>query len=380
MVLAHPFHNPSQTIEGSPFDEALFKIINGRSWALVTSDGWRARGAVDKLIWRCGEPNAAYYDCQENPTVQTVLKIAKHLKSVDIYVALGGGSVIDAVKGAAAFCALNNNMDTFLDHLREGVPLPEDLPALPIIAIPTTAGTGSEVTPWGTIWGDGGIKHSVSNRSLYPSFAVLDPTLTKTMPKELTVATGLDALSHSMESVWNRHHTTISDAMASQAISLLREGLLKVVVDPNDLSSRQTVQTASTIAGLAMGTTQTALAHSISYPFTSLYGVPHGLACSFTLPEIARYNMLPNADRLKPIAKGMGCKVEQIPVQIELWFKDLGVSELILHYVSPEVINELDDNLITRSRAANNIRAIDSSGAREIARNALNRFNNVLSD
>ena len=252
MVLTHPFHNPSRIIEGSPFDEALLKVINGRRWALVSSSGWKARGTLDKLIWRCGEPNAAYYDCHENPTVQTVLNVATHLQNVDIYLALGGGSVIDAVKGAAALCALNNNIGIFLNHLKEGIALPEDLPALPIIAIPTTAGTGSEVTPWGTIWGDDGIKHSDSNGSLSPSFAVLDPNLTATMPKELTVATGLDALSHSMEAVWNNRHTPISDAMASQSISLLRKGLLKAVIDPNDIVARQTVQTASTIAGLAL--------------------------------------------------------------------------------------------------------------------------------
>ena len=309
-----------------------------------------------------------------------MLDVAAAVKNVDVYVGLGGGSVIDALKGAAVLSALDNNMETFLNHLREGTSLPNDLPTLPIIAIPTTSGTGSEVTPWGTIWGERGIKHSVNNISIYPSHTILDPVLTTTMPSELTIATGLDALSHAVEAIWNIHHVALSDAMASKAISILRSGLLNVVRNPDDLNFRRHIQTAATLAGFAMGTTQTALAHSISYPFTSQFGVPHGLACSFTLAEVARFNMETNFERLEPIALGLGCSVEEIPLQLENWFDELGVPELVLSYITPDIIDRLDDQLITRSRAANNIRAVDGSKAREIARLALYRLNKSTSD
>ncbi len=380
MVLTHPFFNPTRIIEGHAFEEALFDVLQKRRWALVTSQGWIARGAVEKIISRCGKPISQYFNCDENPTTQTVLDVAAAVKNVDVYVGLGGGSVIDALKGAAVLSALDNNMETFLSHLREGTSLPSDLPALPIIAIPTTSGTGSEVTPWATIWGERGIKHSVNNISIYPSHTILDPVLTTTMPSELTIATGLDALSHAMEAVWNRRHTALSDAMASQAITMIRVGLLNVLRNSNDLGARRHMQTASTIAGLAMGTTQTALAHSISYPFTSRFGVPHGLACSFTLGEIARYNMETDAKRLEPIASGMSCEIEEIPTQLENWFDKLGVPELVLNYITPSVTDDLDDNLITRTRAANNIREVDGSKAREIARLALDRLNKSASD
>ena len=184
---------------------------------------------------------------------------------------------------------------------------------IPIIAIPTTSGTGSEVIRRGTIWGDSGIKYSVSDSHLYPSHAVLDPNLCLTMSRELTLATGLDALSHAMEAVWNRHHSTVSDALASQAISMIHQRLGQVLHAPSDLEARRDMQAAATIAGLAMGTTQTALAHAISYQFTSQYGMPHGLACSFTLPEIACFNGELNADRLGPIAVGFAVGVDKTP-------------------------------------------------------------------
>lgn len=374
MVLTHPFHCPTHTIEGHAFDEALSAVLAGRRWALVTSRGWPKRGAVEKLIAHCGKPTSVFDRCEENPTIETVTNIAPHLKNAEVYVGLGGGSVLDALKGAAAFVALDHNLEPFLDHLREGTELPQNLPALPIIAIPTTSGTGSEVTQWGTIWGEDGIKHSVRHTSLYPSHAILDPALTATMPAELTISTGLDALSHAMESVWNRRHMAITDMMASQAISILRDNLLLAVTDPGNLEARRAVQTASTLAGLAMGTTQTALAHSISYPFTSRFGMPHGLACSFTLAEITRYNMATSPDRLSPIASGMNCSIEQIPVELEAWFDELGMAELVFEHISPEVTDELGDNLITRARAANNIREIDGPLARQLARTALDRL------
>ena len=374
MVLTHPLFNPTRIVEGQAFEEALFHILQERRWALVTSQGWTARGAVEKLMSRCGKPNSQYFNCDTNPTIQTVLDVAARLKNVDVCVGLGGGSVIDALKGAVVLCALNHNMETFISHLKDGASLPDNLITLPIIAIPTTSGTGSEVTPWGTIWGERGIKHSVNNNSIYPSNTILDPALTTTMSSELTIATGLDALSHAMEAVWNRRHTSLSDAMASQAISMITVSLINVLRNSNDLVARCQMQTAATIAGLAMGTTQTALAHSISYPFTSRFGMPHGLACSFTLGEIARYNMETDAKRLKPIALGMNCQIEEIPVQLENWFNKLGLPALVLNYITPNVTDSLDDNLITRARAANNIREVDGSKARELVRLALDRL------
>ena len=242
--------------------------------------------------------------------------------------------------------------------------------------MPTTSGSGSEVTRWGTIWGDDGIKYSVNDPRLYPAYAILDPELTVSMSRELTLFTALDALSHAMESVWNRHHTPITDTLAEDVIKIIDGALLPALENGQDIESRILLQKAAVLAGLAIGVTQSALAHSISYPFTSRCGVPHGLACSFTLAQVARYNLEEGSARLIPIANGLDCKLEKIPETIEEWFRTLGVGSSLSRYIDSSVVDQFGNHLITRSRAANNIRSVDGLAARQIAQDALDRILN----
>ncbi len=374
MVLTHPIYCPVRIVEGHEFDEAVESILEGRSWTLVTSRGWVERGALDRLASRSGTPRAVVDQVAANPKIQDVIRLAGILGDGDAIVALGGGSVIDAAKGMAALAAVGGQEEILMDHLRDGVALPDSMTPSPIIAVPTTSGTGSEVTRWGTIWGDDAVKHSVTDPKLYPSHAVLDPALCVSMPRELTLATALDSLSHAMEAVWNRRHTDGTDALAETAIRIVRESLDAALGSPDDIDLRERLQTAAMIAGLAMGTTQTALAHSISYPFTARYEMPHGIACSFTLAEVARFNGEAEPERLRPIAKALDCGVGDLPDVLQTWFNELGVGEQVLRYVTPSVTDELGDNLITRARAANNIRDVDGATARQLARTALDNL------
>ena len=364
MVLKRPFQSPTQVIQGYTFDEALEKLLDDRRWALITSAGWVSRGILKNLQSRRCIPETVIADIESNPGLETVTRTAQSLSGAEVVVALGGGSVIDTAKGAVALQALNQDTVVFNEHLREGRPLPEPMTPAPIIAVPTTSGTGSEVTCWGTIWGEEGIKHSVNHPALRPKDAILDPALCVSMPRDLTIATALDALSHAMESVWNRNHTPITDALATQSIGIIRNDLSATLAMPDNHRLRERIQTAALLSGLAMGTTQTAVAHSISYPFTSRFGVPHGLACSFTLPEVARYNMEAAPDRLTPIADGLGCIVDDIPASLETWLDELGIGELLGLYVTPDVVDTFGDSLVNRSRAANNICDVDGDSAR----------------
>lgn len=374
MVLRRPIHCPTRIFQGQAYDEALAALVGDRTWALITSAGWHARGLVETLTERMAPPAAVLYDIDANPDVPTVTRLAGDLPDVDTVIALGGGSVMDAAKGAIALKALGGDRNAFLAHLREGKPLPETLSPMRLIALPTTSGTGSEVTCWGTIWGEDRIKHSVTHPTLFPSDAILDPALCASMPRELTIVTALDALSHAMEAVWNRNHTDITDVLAERAIRLLHLNLDDTVADLSDVALRNSVQTAALLSGLAMGTTQTAAAHSISYPFTAYFGVPHGLACGFPLPEVARYNLGADPGRLLPIAQGLACAAEEIPDLLEGWFDRLGIGEILGRFVGADVIDTMEGNLITRARAANNLRSVDEESARRIARAALERF------
>lgn len=371
MVLGRSFHCPTQVIHQAPFEDAVGVLINGRRWSLMTSSGWVSRGVVDRIVNKCTSPDEIIHDIGSNPTLSTVVQTAEKLKDIDVVVALGGGSVIDAAKGAVALKALGHDLNSFFEHLRDGTPLPDTLNPLPIIAIPTTSGTGAEVTRWGTIWGDDGLKHSVTDPSLYPSHAIMDPELCTSMGRDLTLITALDALSHAMESIWNRNNTPITDALATLSIQMIRENLELTLAEPGNANLRRNLQTAALLSGFAMGTTQTALAHSISYPFTSRFGVPHGLACSFTLPAVARYNISEDSARLAPIAEGLGCSIEEIPEFLSTWFRSMRLGEMLSAYLPENVADGIDNSLITRARAANNMRDVDGAAAREIVRHSI---------
>jgi phosphonate metabolism-associated iron-containing alcohol dehydrogenase len=374
--LSRPHNCPTRIFSASPFDAAIADLVGGRRWILITSNGWIKRGAIDRLVAAVGKPVTTIDSVPANPRVSDIERLSFGLPAAEVAVALGGGSVIDAAKGIVAVQALNGDLAPLLDHLKNGVELSDSFAPIPIIAVPTTSGTGSEVTRWGTIWGDENVKFSLHNPTLYPSDAVIDPTLCTSMPADVTLSSGLDALSHAMEAIWNQNNTPLSDQFARTAIAMLRADLEQVMATPEDVESRRRVQIAALFAGYAMGTTQTALAHSISYPFTANFDMPHGFACSFTLPEVARYNLVERPERLSTIAEGMGCSIDEIPAILDQWFDTLGIGPYISRYVSPEVTEQFGDNLITRARAANNLREVDGSTARTIARKSLERFCN----
>ncbi len=372
--MSRPHNSPTQIYSASSFDVAIGNLVDDKRWLLVTSSGWVRRGAVGNLTDTAGEPRAIVDSVPANPRVSDIERLSADLPDFDVAVALGGGSVIDATKGIVALSALKGDLSPLSAHLREGADLPAAFAPAPIVAVPTTSGTGSEVTRWGTIWGDENVKFSLHHPTLYPSDAVIDPQLCLSMPPDVTLSSGLDALSHAMESVWNQNHTPLSDHFAQTAIAMLRSDLDRVMAAPDDLECRRRVQIAALFAGYAMGTTQTALAHSISYPFTAHYDMPHGFACSFTLPEVARYNLVADPERLSVIADGLDSSIDAIPDLLEKWFEALDIGKYISQYVSPDVTDKFGDSLITRARAANNLRDVDGATARSLARKSLERF------
>jgi alcohol dehydrogenase len=197
-----------------------------------------------------------------------------------------GGSVIDAAKVLAA---AGGDFARVRDHLVAGAPLDPAL-ILPVLAVPTTAGTGSEVTCWATVWdAAGGRKYSIAHERLYPEAAIIDPALTLAAPRGLTLATGLDALSHALESLWNVNANPVSARHAIAAAGIVLEVLPRLVERLDDLDLRSRQAEASLLAGLAFSNTKTALAHNISYDVTLRHGTAHGIACSFSLPQVMRW-------------------------------------------------------------------------------------------
>ena len=356
------FHNPVFVEWGTPDLEWLPGLVRGRHAALVTTKGMEERGIVEQvraLINQAGLPVVA--NVQPNPTVASIRENAAILlenRDVEVIVALGGGSTIDTAKGIAAIASGGFSGDWFASHLREGAEFPAAFSPPSIIAIPTTAGTGSEVTMWGTVWDeDTGAKYSISHPRLYAERAVLVPELTATMPRDLTLYSALDALSHCMESIWNRRSNAVSEAFATAGITRILPNVDNVLRNPEDIDARRRLQEAALLGGLAISCTQTALAHSISYPLTSKLGMPHGLACGFTLPELMRFNADAAPERVLPIMHAMDADtVNTAQVRLTRFFSDWEVRQHVSRYLDDEKARGMESDLLTPGRAENNVR------------------------
>lgn len=363
------FSCPTRVVDSDDFAGCAGALIGDRSWSLISSAGWRDRGAVDRLMAATRRPpQAVLLDIAPHPQLEDLMSIAPMVRGCDVLVALGGGSVIDAAKAMVAVQGVARDID-FAALLKQGGAPTLDDPLPEIIAIPTTAGTGAEVSRWGTVW-DGPAKLSVQSPRLYPNYAILDADLCRSMPSELILSSGLDAAAHAMEAVWNRNHTPLADILASQALVTLHELLGPAVRDGMSREVASRIQHAALLAGLAMSTTQTALAHSISYPLTGHFGAPHGLACGFTLAAVAGFNLTADPERLESIARAFAVSTADLPGAIRTWLKDLGVVARLQVHVTREQALGLGDTLINASRAANNIRACTAADAREIVRAA----------
>ncbi|EJL99397.1 phosphonate metabolism-associated iron-containing alcohol dehydrogenase [Pseudomonas sp. GM102] len=284
------FHNPVDTRFGWSSLLELAEITENQKVALVTFPEARGLGLVDRIQDLLGD-RLVYIieDVQPNPDVaqlrDTYERFWQEAGDCHTVIAVGGGSAIDTAKalivGTESGC-----FDELLALLATGKPFVPARSKL-LIAAPTTAGTGSEVTPWATIWDSASHKkYSLHLECTWPKVAIVDPQLMLTVPAGVTVSTGLDALSHALESIWNINANPVSDTYAISAIEDILHCLPLLRRDLSNKELRSRMALAALKAGMAFSNTKTALAHSISYEMTLRHGLPHGIACSFTLPLV----------------------------------------------------------------------------------------------
>jgi alcohol dehydrogenase class IV len=172
---------------------------------------------------------------------------------------------------------------------------------IPVIAVPTTAGSGADLTMWGTLWDIGASqKYSVEATWLFPVEAWIVPELTATMPPRLTLSTGLDALCHAAEAWWSTRSNAIVRQLAGNAIMLITTALPQALRQPNDLNARACMCRGALFAALAFSNTRTTACHGLSYPLTLRFGMPHGFAAAITLYEVLRLNgpQIPDKEQL----------------------------------------------------------------------------------
>lgn len=284
------FYNPVSTYFGHGSLSKIKELTENETVTLVTFPEAESLGLIEKIQLLLGNRLVHIIDnVQPNPDVshlkETYENFWRKFEHCDTVLAVGGGSSIDTAK-ALIVGTETHKFESLLDLLSTGHKFnPSSFKKL--IAIPTTAGTGSEVTPWATIWdSEKQKKYSLHLDCTWPTVAIIDPELMLTVPKSITISTGLDALSHAFESIWNINANPISDTFAISAIEDILDCLPQLSNDLLNLELRSRMALAALKAGMAFSNTKTALAHSISYEMTLRHGLTHGIACSFTLPYV----------------------------------------------------------------------------------------------
>jgi alcohol dehydrogenase class IV len=237
-----------------------------------------------------------FADFSSNPTIEQVeaaVRVVRE-KRCDAVVAIGGGTAIDIGKAAAALAMQERSA---LDGLREPQPLPPRQCLL--VAAPTTAGTGSEVTSFSVIYVEGR-KHSLDDQALLPDHAIIDPELSVGLPSRTAASAALDAISQAIESLWSVRSTDASRVHAREAVEIGLKHIKEFCRHPG-LESRTAMARAAMLAGQAINVTRTTAPHAVSYALTTLFNIPHGHSCALTLPAFLLYNaQVSEADVLDP--------------------------------------------------------------------------------
>lgn len=276
---------------------------------LVSDPFFAQNGLADRLMKENeGLLVCMYSQISPNPEVTEVDACAALMKEkeVEFTVALGGGSALDCAKAASTICFTE---DSIRKYHGTGVELPKK--HLPIIAIPTTAGTGSEVTCVSVLSDhELGKKGPINNNNFYPAVALIDPELTYTLPPYMTASCGIDVLCHAVEGFWSKGHQPICDALALHASQLVFENIRTVYNDPQNKEARARMAEASVIAGLAFTLPKTTSSHACSFPLTNILHIPHGEACGLTLDYFARINAADPVEgpRINRFAQKLGFK------------------------------------------------------------------------
>jgi alcohol dehydrogenase class IV len=301
------YNCPTNVIAGHGSLSAIYKsaVDLGCRRALVLTDpGVREAGLADLVKDALVDFCAGIYDnIPPDPDLESVdaaVAAARELKA-DCIVSVGGGSVLDTGKAVAVTLKNGGKAN---DHLNMQV-LTE--PQTPHIAIPTTAGTGSEVTNIAVLTSKGaGRKLFIVDTRIMPNVAILDPRFTMTLPRNLTAATAMDAMTHAVEALMSIMANPVCDGQALHAIRLISENLPLVVADGKNEKARLNMQIAATMAGWAFTVAQVGLAHGMAHTVGTLHHVPHGAACGIVLPKVMRYNVDHAAAKLALAAQALG--------------------------------------------------------------------------
>ena len=343
---------------------------------IVTDPGFLGTGLVEAPAQSLRDAGMAvhiYSDVVADPPESVVLRAVQYAREngIDIIIGLGGGSSMDVAKLIAVLAGSQQSIaDIYGIGNVKGA-------RLPLVQVPTTAGTGSEVTNIAIVTTGETTKMGVVSPQLYADLAVLDATLTLGLPPLVTAATGIDAMVHAIEAFTSRHKKNpLSDALARQALTLLSKNIFTVCEDGKNLEARQAMLLGAYFAGQAFSNAPVAAVHALAYPIGGIFHVPHGLSNSLVLPHVLRFNLPHASDQyaelaaiVVPEAAGSSAAraealigaMQQIAARtgIETTLRQVGVSESDLDRLT-------DDAMLQTRLLGNNPREVTRSDARAI--------------
>ncbi len=308
------------------------KRMGARIVAIVTDPGLVATGIVgrlEELLKAEGISVSRFDSVESDPRYQIAVQARDFAKSsgAEAIVGIGGGSALDIAKTAAALATNDGPVESYfgIDLLRQA--------GLPLILIPTTAGTGSEVTPIAILSDEGEkLKKGIVSPYLFPRCAILDPELTRGLPPHITAATGMDALIHAVEAFTSKNATGMTDMLAVEAMTLIHENIRKAFSDGEDMDARSRMLEGSMLAGMAFANAGVTAVHAFAYPIGAEFHIPHGVANSIMLVPVMEFNMLANFAKFAVIAEVFGAPLE-------------GLSEREAAYEAIEALRDLSEDL-----------------------------------
>ena len=334
MTQTYQFKAPSVIVNGPGAAKEVGNFAKGLGKkALIVTDSNLEKFGLPKEVRNsletAGVPFAVYDKVVAEPTMSYTeegLKVYKEAQA-DFVIAVGGGSPMDTAKSIAVLSTNTGKIGDFMGANK----IPK--PGVPLITIPTTAGTGSEVTPF-TIITDTtrDVKMLIASPYIIPRVALVDPLMTLTMPQDITAATGLDALTHAIEAYVSVKSQPITDTLALQAIRVISANLRQAWSNGDNLEARTNMVMGALQAGLAFANSSVALVHGMARPIGAYFHVRHGVSNATLLPTVIEFSVLGNPRRYAEIAEAMGEITE-------------GLSLLDAAYLAAEAVKRLNDDL-----------------------------------
>lgn len=321
------------------------KEINANKAVIVTDNGiMESLGFLEKivrLLKLAGCSVAVFQGVEPDPTIEIIERVRDFIleENPDVIIGLGGGSSLDAGKvGWIWYEHPNFNFDQLINEAK----LPDLRKKAYYIAIPTTSGTGSEVTPYAVVSDHRQIpyrKVGITHKEEIPDIAILDPLLPSTMPPPITASTGIDALSHALECIACKNTNDFTDAFALYAIDLIFKYLPKAYSNGSDIEARSKMHSASCLAGMAIANGGAGIMHSLGQILGAEYGISHGVSVGLFMLDVIKFNSKVAAERYLKIAKNIGFKADEPEEGVEFLLEE--IKKLMNMVNIPKTIKEL---------------------------------------